>query len=103
MAARFANPAAMDQHDATADLREKILGLTYVCPKGEYTTDCPFAVLKGLSRDSRITLLAQMDRGRLLGLFDLPSSCACLADPRKQSGAVAAPPVQPTGDGEDVG
>jgi hypothetical protein len=93
----------MDNHDTTADLREKILELTYVCPKGEYTGDCPFVMLKGLSPDSRVTLLAQMDRERLIGLFNLPSSCACLADPRKPAGNASTSPVQPAGEDEGSG
>ncbi len=77
----------MSEEEPLNVLREQILGLTYKCPKGAYTGDCPFGILRGLSHESRRSTLAQMDRENLLNLFDLPLTCACLADPRAKPSA----------------
>lgn len=64
------------------ELREKVLTLTYLCPRGKYVADCPFCALGGLSHESRKKLLARMSAEQLLQLFDLPGECKCPDDPR---------------------
>lgn len=71
----------MKSDDPTVALREKLLALTYSCPKGRYASRCPFAMLSGLSHDSRKTVLDGMSHDRLLDLFKLVPTCACPADP----------------------
>ena len=80
----------MTQSDPTTELREKHLALTYACPKGRYESHCPFAMLSGLSHNSRESVFDRMNYDELLSLFDLVSSCACPADPRR---AKCAQPV----------
>lgn len=63
-------------------LRAVLLSLTYQCPRGTYTADCPFQILKGLTHQSRQDYLARMDDPSLLALFEMPLSCRCPADPR---------------------
>jgi hypothetical protein len=72
----------MTEDEALEALREKILALTYKCPKETYAADCPFAIIKGLSHQSRRSTLGHMSREDLLKLFDLPGACACPEDPR---------------------
>lgn len=71
----------MKSDDPTIALREKLLALTYSCPKGQYAPRCPFAMLSGLSHDSRKCVLDGMSHDRLLHLFELVPTCACPADP----------------------
>ncbi len=72
----------MNNADPEAELREKILALTYACPRGEYLASCPFQRLRGLSHDSRRTTLARLNREELLRLFELVPACNCPMDPR---------------------
>ena len=72
----------MNVEEPIADLREKLLALTYACPKAKYTPDCPFCVCGGLRYDSRRVGGLRLNHEQLLQLFDLPAGCACPADPR---------------------
>ena len=80
----------MTEGETLEALREKILALTYKCPKGAYAADCPFAIIKGLSHQSRRSTLGQMGREDLLRLFGLPTACACPEDPRPGLGVDGA-------------
>ena len=73
----------MNKNKFTAELREKLQPLTDVCPKGNYTADCPFGLLGGMNHDTRNSVFERMNHDELLRLFDLPSDCDCPADPRK--------------------
>jgi hypothetical protein len=73
----------MSENDPAVDLREKMISLTYACPKGEYVPTCPFGILRGLSHPSRKELLARLNQGELLKLFELSTDCRCPADPRQ--------------------
>lgn len=72
----------MNPNDSDSVLSEKLLGLTYACPKGRYEAQCPFILLAGLSHSSREAVLKRMSRDELIGLFDLVPACRCPADPR---------------------
>ena len=73
----------MNEKDPTSELREKLLSLTYRCPKGNYTPRCPFSMLNGLSDTSRRVVFARMSYTEMSTLFDLLPECACPADPRR--------------------
>ena len=75
--------ANMNENDPAARLREKILSLTYDCPKAQYVSGCPFGILGGLSHATRKVALDRMSYGELERLFELTVDCACPADPRK--------------------
>lgn len=72
----------MKTDDPSSALREKLLVLTYECPKGRHTPQCPFGVLAGLSHESRKSVIDRMSAADLVHLFDLVSTCSCPADPR---------------------
>ena len=66
-------------------LVEDLDSLCYLCPKGEYTGRCPFKVFSGISRPSRMSLFAQIDREQIAELFDLATDCTCPKDPRQEN------------------
>lgn len=76
----------MSEKKSADELRDKIIGLTYQCPRGEYTPDCAFGILKGLSHESRRSTLEPLSYAELVRLFDLVSSCRCPVDPRLKTG-----------------
>lgn len=80
----------------TCSLRERIVALTYQCPKGAYVPRCPFATLKGLSDLSRRSILGNLNYTTLAGLFDLAPTCSCPADPGlREQGAPSIPSTPP--------
>lgn len=72
----------MSAPDPADELRDKILALTYKCPRGEYTPACPFSMLKGLSHESRRNTLSPLGYPDMVRLFDLAHNCQCPEDPR---------------------
>lgn len=67
-------------------LRERLMSVTYRCPKEGYVSNCPFRIIAGLSHESRRALFEGLDETRVLKLLDLAQPCVCPIDPRTCSG-----------------
>ena len=71
---------------AAADLillRNKLLALSYRCPKGHYTANCPFPKLAGLTHATRESTLRRLGEPELRRSCDLVPECAGPAEPRQ--------------------